>query len=299
MGKKLICIFLCLFLMINLASCANTDGSAGQAASESPASDEVQEASVAPDIPMNSSSGEAGAASPSLSDPELAQQIQDILAELDFSDEGFLTQEDFYRALGQILNLHAVELSPSQTSNAQFCFNYSNVTDVRLLTMSQTAEQIQEDVEAARRAVEESESSQRPELKLNEDAVMESAEAVRESHNYVTSFVITSTTEQDDQTLMFLAASAALAILDPNYDNTETAFHALRGNLFNLYNNSGGNAVSWIDGIDNSKSFVIPGNAIECWLGLMDDGNFYLAITPYARYDEIIDIAGQGGTPLG
>ena len=98
---------------------------------------------------------------------------------------------------------------------------------------------------------------------------------------------------------MYIAASAALTILNPNYSDTKTAFNDLKSHLFKLYSYSDSDTVSWVDGIDNERSFIIPGNAIECWLGVAEDDSIYIAITTYIQYEEIIDIAGSGGTSIG
>jgi|GEM_PF-1829607 len=224
---------------------------------------------------------------------------REIIGRLDYSNGNFISERDFYNMLTEMLSVHGVEMSASDDANSYFCFDYVNVDSVRFLTMSKTQAQIDEDIALINEALADTEDDLEPNEVEFSKSTFDKSKDVLKSDDRVTSFVVSATSSQDDQTLMYIVASAALTILNPNYSDTKTAFNDLKSHLFKLYSYSDSDTVSWVDGIDNERSFTIPGNAIECWLGVAEDDSIYIAITTYIQYDEIIDIAGSGGTSIG
>lgn len=228
---------------------------------------------------------------------ELTLAETEILDGLDYSQENFLTEEVFYKTLMELLALRDLELTPYPGENAYYFCNYDNVENVKLLTVSKTWDEIEADrIQAqldyeARLAGEETE-----EEKVQEEVVFDAAKDVTASQDYVVSFVMSASPAETDQQLLFLITSAAWAILNPKYDNIDDSFAYLWMALFNNYNYGGGLSASTIDGFNNEYSFTIPGNAAEAWIGTDENGNYIVAITLYAVYDEVIDIAGSTGT---
>ena len=240
----------------------------------------------------------------------------EIFDAIDYSGGNFITEEEFYSILTDVLALHDLEMTPYPGDGAYFYFNYNNLAGVRLLTVGKTMEEIETDKEAAWAdyQAEVEEYAQKKEAARNgtvyeapEETTGPEAEAdepfdytndVLHSQDYVISFVLAAGDTEMDQQVMFLVSAAVWCIMDPHYNNTDDAFAYLWRALYTTYAHSEGLSASTIDGIDSSYPFTIPGNAAEAWLGTDDAGNYILAITNYAVYDEIIDINATAGANI-
>ena len=66
----------------------------------------------------------------------------------------------------------------------------------------------------------------------------------------------------------------------------------MKSNVYMLYANNTSDAdyVSWIEGIDYTKSLTIPGNAVECWFATKEDQSLWLNITMYIYYDHKTEV---------
>lgn len=237
---------------------------------------------------------------------ETALAEMEILDAIDYSNMNFLTEEVFYDLLTQILALHDVEMSRYPGQDAYFYYNYSNADSVRFLTVSKTMDEITADraqaeeklLKAAQELAEKQAALEsgtvyiEPEKETAEEepVAFDASKDVLSSQDYVVSFVISATDSSVDQELMFLTTSAVWAILHPNFNNTDDAFAYLWRGLYTVYGNSGGLSASTIVGIDSSYSFMIPGNAVEAWMDTNSSGDYVVALTLYAEYDEIIDV---------
>lgn len=249
-----------------------------------------------------------------LSETTLAEMA--IFDSIDYSEGNLITESDFYAMLKEVLALHDLELTPYPGDNGYFYFNYGNLDGVRLLTISRTPEELDADKEEAwadyyaeveeyaaqRQAAQNGETYVSPEEDAEETEEKESNfdpnKDVEKSQDYVISFVLSAGTSEMDQQVMFLVSAAVWCIMDPHFNNTDDAFQYLWRALYTTYAHSEGLSASTIDGIDSDYPFTIPGNAAEAWLGTDDAGNYILAITNYAVYDEIIDINATAGANL-
>lgn len=249
-----------------------------------------------------------------LSETALAEMA--IFDAIDYSEGNLITEADFYAMLKEVLALHDLELTPYPGDNGYFYFNYGNLDGVRILTISRTPEELEADKEAAwadyyaeveeyaakREAAQNGETYVAPEAEEEEAEEKESTfdpdKDVENSEDYVISFVLSAGTSEMDQQVMFLVSAAVWCIMDPHFNNTDDAFQYLWRALYTTYAHSEGLSASTIDGIDSDYPFTIPGNAAEAWLGTDDAGNYILAITNYAVYDEIIDINATAGANL-
>ena len=248
-----------------------------------------------------------------LSETTLAEMA--IFDKIDYSEGNFLTEEEFYAILTEVLALHDLEMTPYPGDGAYFYFNYNNLSGVRLLTVGKTMEEIEADKEEAwasyqaeveeyakkREAAQSGGSYEPPEetpAPEEEEEPFDYDKDVLHSQDYVISFVLAAGDTEMDQQVMFLVSAAVWCILDPHFNNTDDAFQYLWRALYTTYAHSEGLSASTIDGINSDYPFTIPGNAAEAWLGTDDAGNYILAITNYAVYDEIIDINATAGANL-
>lgn len=312
--KKIISLLLSAAMLFSLCACASTPN-------QENADIESPETNTTETEPMESSevnteeteSTETPEPTPELSEITLAEM--EIFDAIDYSQDNFITEAEFYDILQQVLALHDLELTRYPGEGAYYYFNYSNVDNVRLLTMAKTMDEIKQDQEQAQEelrekaeeykkqqdAIANGEEYVAPETEETQEeseeaALFDSTKDVLNSDDYVTSFVLSATGSEMDQQLMFLLSATVWCIMNPRYNNTDDAFAYLWRALYVTYAHSEGLSASTIDGIDSSFSFTIPGNGVEAWLGTDDNDNFILAITPYAVYDELIDIAGTSGT---
>ncbi len=232
-----------------------------------------------------------------------------IFDAIDYSDGNFMTEAEFYAILKEVLALHDLELTRYPGENGYFYFNYSNLEGVRLLTIARTEAEIEADIEAAwadheqeveeyskkREAAQNGETYTAPEEESTSaesgETAFDATKDVENSDDYAISFVLSAADTEMDQQVMFLVSAAVWCIFNPHFNNTDDAFAYLWRALYTTYGNSEGLSASTIDGIDSDKPFTIPGNATEAWLGTDDAGNYVLAITNYAVYDDIIEIS--------
>ena len=300
--KSTIALILLAAMLLGLGACGK--------AAEEPTIDEtpIPAETEAPAAEEPEPTPEPTATPEPLSETTLAEMA--IFDAIDYSNGNFMTEAEFYAILKEVLALHELELTPYPGDNGYFYFNYSNLGGVRLLTASRTEEELQVDIDAAweryyaeveeyakkREAVQNGETYTAPE---EEEPAEDESDAhpfdpekdVESSEDIVISFVLSAADTEMDQQVMFLVSAAVWCILNPHYNNTDDAFAYLWRALYTTYAHSEGLSASTIDGIDPSYPFTIPGNATEGWLGTDDAGNYILAITNYAVYDEIIDIA--------
>lgn len=301
--KSAICLLLTAAMLAGLCACGNRPA-------------ETEE----PDIEQTQAPAEEAAETeePAPTDEPLSETIlaeMEIFDAIDYSNGNFLTEAEFYDILSRVLALHDLEMTRYPGANAYFYFNYGNLSGVRLLTVAKTMEEIEADKEQAwadhraaaeeyaaeRQALASGETYEAPEEteKPEEEAeAFDASKDVENSQDYVISFVLSAADTEMDQQVMFLVSAAVWCILDPKFNNTDDAFQYLWRALYTTYGNSEGLSASTIDGIDNSMPFTIPGNGVEAWLGTDEAGNYILAITNYAVYDEIIDIAGTNGSSI-
>ena len=240
-----------------------------------------------------------------------------IFDQIDYSEGNFLTEEQFYAILTEVLALHDLEMTPYPGDGAYFYFNYNNLAGVRLLTVGRTMDQIEADREEAwadyyaeveeyakkREAAQNGTTYEAPEEPAEteeeeEEEPFDYDKDVLHSQDYVISFVLAAGDTETDQQVMFLVSAAVWCIMDPHFNNTDDAFAYLWRALYTTYAHSEGLSASTIDGIDSEYPFTIPGNAAEAWLGTDDAGNYILAVTNYAVYDEIIDINATAGANI-
>ena len=221
---------------------------------------------------------------------ERSQSEKDVLSGLDYSRENFITEEVFYATLMELLALHDLELTRYPGDGAYYFCNYGNVENVKLLTVGKPWEQIEIDRAQAQEDYEARLAGEEAAERAEKTATFYAAKDVEHSQDCVVSFVVSASRAETDQQLLFLISSAAWAILNPKYDSIEDSFDYLWSALFNNYNHGGGLSASTIDGIDNTQSFTIPGNAVEAWIGTDENDNFIVAITLYAEYDEVIEV---------
>lgn len=246
-----------------------------------------------------------------LSEVTLAEM--EIFDAIDYENGNLMTEAEFYDILTRVLALHDLELTEYPGENGYFCFNYSNLEGVRLLTIARSEEELEADIAAAwdsyyadaeeyaqkKQALENGETYV---AETGEEAAGADAQAATEfdpnkdvlhSDDYVVSFVLAAGQSEMDQQVMFLVSAAVWCIFNPRYNNTDDAFYYLWRALYTIYGNFEGLSASTIDGIDSSFPFTIPGNATEAWLGTDENGNYILAITNCAVYDEIIDVTSN------
>lgn len=298
--KTIISLLLLLSVTVSLCACG------GSAKDE--ASADVQETASAADIQAEEAVEPEETSAPMYSETALVEM--EILDGIDYSNNNFLTEAEFYDLLAQILALHDVEMTRYPGENAYFFYNYSNAQSVKFLTTAKTMEEIEADraqaeIDLQKAAEEFAMEKAAYEAGVNYEAPEEEEEAaepeefhsdkdVLNSDDYVVSFVLSATKDSVDQELMFLTTAAAWAILHPEYNNTDDAFAYLWRGLYTVYGNSGGLPASTIVGIDSSYSFRIPGNAVEAWMAEDANGNYIVALTLYAEYDDIIDLQSAG-----
>ncbi|MGM9615507.1 MAG: hypothetical protein ACI3W7_08275 [Oscillospiraceae bacterium] len=302
--KSLICFLLISAMLCGLCACGVTEAeepTIDAAETEVPAVEET----AAPEEPEETPEP--------LSETTLAEM--EIFDAIDYSEGNFLTEAEFYSILRQVLALHDLELTRYPGSNGYFYFNYSNLGGVRLLTVARDDEALQADIDAAwadyqaeveeyakkKEAAQNGETYEEPEEEEpeeEEEEPFDAAKDVENSQDYVISFVLSAADTEMDQQVMFLVSAVVWCILNPHYNNTDDAFAYLWRALYTTYAHSEGLSASTIDGIDSDRPFTIPGNATEAWLGTDDAGNYILAITNYAVYDEIIDINATAGANI-
>ena len=297
--KKIISLLLVLIMTTGLCACG---------AQTEEADADVEETGAAADTQAEETVEPTAEPEPIYSETALAEMA--ILDAVDYSDKNFLTEAEFYDLLGQILALHDVEMTRYPGDNAYFYYNYSNAQSVKFLTVAKTMEEIEADRAQAEAELQEaalelakekaayeagmSYTAPEKEEEPVEPLVFDAGKDVLNSEDYVVSFVISATKDSVDQELMFLTTSAVWAVLHPEYNNTDDAFAYLWRGLYTVYGNSGGLPASTIVGIDSSYSFRIPGNAVEAWMAEDANGNYVVAITLYAEYDDIIDLQSSG-----
>ena len=303
-----IALLLIAALLTGLCACGTT-AAEEQTIEEIAAPAETEEPAAPADTPEPTATPEP------LSETTLAEMA--IIDAIDYSNGNLITEADFYAMLKELLALHDLQMTPYPGSNGYFYFNYGNLEGVRLLTIGRTAEELAADQEQAwadyyaeveeyakqREAAQNGTTYEAP-----EDAEEENEETgenafdpdkdVENSQDYVISFVLSAGDSEMDQQVMFLVSAAVWCIMDPHFNNTDDAFAYLWRALYTTYAHSEGLSASTIDGIDSDYPFTIPGNAAEAWLGTDDAGNYILAITNYAVYDEIIDINATAGANL-
>lgn len=247
-----------------------------------------------------------------LSETTLAEM--EIFDAIDYSNGNVMTEAEFYSILKEVLALHDLELTRYPGDNGYFYLNYSNLDGVRLLTASRTPEEFAADQDEAwadyyaeveeyakkQQAAQNGGEYEEPgeEEPEEETEPFDATKDVENSQDYVISFVLSAGDSEMDQQVMFLISAAVWCIMNPHYNNTDDAFSYLWRALYTTYAHSEGLSASTIDGIDTNLPFTIPGNATEAWLGTDDAGNFILAITNYAVYDEIIDINATAGANI-
>ena len=309
---SIIALLLIAALLTGLCACATAAAEEEPTIAEIAAPAETEELTAAEEP---ADTPEPTATPEPLSETTLAEMA--ILDAIDYSNGNLITEADFYAMLKELLALHDLEMTPYPGSNGYFYFNYGNLEGVRLLTIGRTAEELAADQEQAwadyyaeveeyakqREAAQNGTTYEAP-----EDAEEENEETgerafdpdkdVENSQDYVISFVLSAGDSEMDQQVMFLVSAAVWCIMDPHFNNTDDAFAYLWRALYTTYAHSEGLSASTIDGIDSDYPFTIPGNAAEAWLGTDDAGNYILAITNYAVYDEIIDINATAGANL-
>ena len=309
---SIIALLLIAALLTGLCACATAAAEEEPTIAEIAAPAETEELTAAEEP---ADTPEPTATPEPLSETTLAEMA--ILDAIDYSNGNLITEADFYAMLKDLLALHDLQMTPYPGSNGYFYFNYGNLEGVRLLTIGRTAEELAADQEQAwadyyaeveeyakqREAAQNGTTYEAP-----EDAEEENEETgerafdpdkdVENSQDYVISFVLSAGDSEMDQQVMFLVSAAVWCIMDPHFNNTDDAFAYLWRALYTTYAHSEGLSASTIDGIDSDYPFTIPGNAAEAWLGTDDAGNYILAITNYAVYDEIIDINATAGANL-
>ena len=307
-----IALLLIAALLISLCACGTA--AAEEQIIEEPATPAETDA---PEVPAEEPADppEPTATPEPLSETTLAEMA--ILDAIDYTNGNLITEADFYAMLKEILALHDLQMTPYPGSNGYFYFNYGNLEGVRLLTIGRTAEELAADQEQAwadyyaeveeyakqREAAQNGTTYEAPvdaedETEETGESAFDPDKDVENSQDYVISFVLSAGDSEMDQQVMFLVSAAVWCILDPHFNNTDDAFMYLWRALYTTYAHSEGLSASTIDGIDSDYPFTIPGNAAEAWLGTDDAGNYILAITNYAVYDEIIDINATAGANL-
>lgn len=288
--KKITALLLSLAMLFSVAACATETVETPE---ETPETIEIPAVTAVPDSapPVEATPEPTVEPEPEI-DPIAAAEAE-ILANVEYRD-GFVTEAEFYDTLRQLLALHDAEMTEYPGDTAYYYFNYDNVEDVRLLTISKTLREIETDRAAAIKGETEEEEEDASEEPVSFDPDKD----VTSSTDYVTSFVMTAGTGSMDQQFMFLVSACVWCIFHPDYQCTDDAFAYLWRALFTLYGNSEGQSVSTVAGIDPTMSFTVPGNGVEAWMGTSDNGNYIVAITVYATYDELIDVAGTTGTSL-
>lgn len=287
-----ICILLIASLLLALCACGTS----------APEDTTIEETATTPEP-----TSEPTATAEPLSETILAEM--EIFDAIDYENGNLMTEAEFYDILIRVLALHDLELTEYPGENGHFYFNYSNLDGVRLLTVSRSEAELDAEIDAAWTSYYEDleEYAQKKQALENGETYTAEAETesgsdeaagpefdpdkdVLHSDDYVISFVLAAGQSEMDQQVMFLVSAIAWCILNPHYNNTDDAFYYLWRALYTIHGNSEGLSASTIDGIDSSYPFTIPGNATEAWLGTDDAGNYILAVTNCAVYDEIFDI---------
>ncbi len=295
--KTTITLLLALAMLLGLCACGQSAAAPAEDANDIPT-----------ELPAEDSPTPTATPEPAYEYSETERAEMALLAEVDYSRHNFLTEAEFYELLAQMLALHDVEMTRYPGDTAYFYYNYSNAQSVKFLTVAKTMEEIEADrvaaqedlLQAAGELAKEQAALERGYIyeAPEEDPAAEetplpfdAAKDVENSEDYVVSFVISATKDAVDQELMFLTASCAWAILHPDYSNTADSFAYLWRGLFTTYGNSGGLSASTIAGFAGAEeSFRIPGNALEAWMDEDENGNYIVALTLYAEYDDIIEL---------
>ena len=277
-----------LFLLLLLCSCGEPETSVPETIPVI----QPESASVAAENPDHSSVPEG------LQD-ETTQRARQIIENIPYDENNFVSEKDFYAALSEILALHDIQMTPCSDGSAYFAFQYDNITNVRLLTLAIPESEVQKDIEEVIRlydekteALESGDMENAQHRGLIKDIPFDPQRDVWSSDYRVVSFVITGSASPDDQSLFYLVSSAAYAILQPKCEDEKEAFELMKSNVYMLYANNTSDAdyVSWIEGIDYTKSLTIPGNAVECWFATKEDQSLWLNITMYIYYDHKTEV---------
>lgn len=276
-------------------------GCSGAVPSSTVASSSVESAPEPTQLPAQEPDTPASAANSTVElESEEPTEIQKILEQVPRDGHNFVTERDFYQALSAILADYNIEMTPCTDGSAHFTFEYANIQDVRLLTLSAPPETVAADIAEAEQLQQEKQSAleqgnleEAQHRGLVRDYPFDPDRDVLQSGDLVVSFLITCSSAQEDQSLFYMVSSAALAILHPEYRSDQEAFDDLKANVLTLYANNTADAdyVSWIDAIQPDSSLTIPGNGIECWFGTKADRSLWLDITPYVYYEDLIDVA--------
>lgn len=305
-------MIVCLLLLLCGCSARDPEVSSASAASEtvevSVSEASVPEASI-PEVSVSEASV-SEVSNPETSDPEAsveseesASPITDILSQVSYDDHNFVTEREFYRVLTDALDAYGLKMTACTDGTADFYFDYGNITEVKLMTLSADPQEVAADIQDA-----EAQQAQKEEALsggslsdaqyrgLSRNNQYDPQRDPMESDRLVTAFIIHASAAQDDQTLFYMVSSIAYSILHPDFQDDTTAFDALKQNLFQLYagNTADADYVSWIHGVstkDQDASLTIPGNGMECWFGTKEDRSLWLDITPYVYYEELIDVA--------
>lgn len=234
---------------------------------------------------------------------ETLPEISSILEAVVYDENNFVTEQEFYRALADILACYQIEMSPCPDDSADFVFLYDNITSVKLLTLGSDKQEVAEDIRSAleqhsqkQDALDAGSLEDAQYLGISKDLQYDNSRNPLESQDLVVAFILASTASQEDQSLFYMVSAAAYAILHPDYTSDTAAFEDLKQNLFSFYANNTADAdyVSWINRVSTTEkdaSLTIPGNALECWFGTKADRSLWLDITPYIYYEKIIDVA--------
>lgn len=297
--KQYAVIVLCLLILCGCHSQAPASAAPTEQVSvyETPVSEMPAPSSVA----ESTQPSEEPAAS--VQSEESASPAASVLSQVEYDGHNFVTEREFYRVMTEALDAYGLEMTACTDGSADFYFDYDNISEVKLLTLSADPREVEADIADAvsqqtrkENALSEGSLSEAQYRGLSKDTQYDPRRNPMESERLVTACIIHASAAADDQALFYMVSSIAYSILHPDFQEDTAAFDALKLNLFRLYagNTADADYVSWVHGISTTEkdvSLTIPGNAIECWFGTKEDRSLWLDITPYVYYEPLIDVA--------